>query len=64
MGRSLGRRVLGAVVLAPLLPALGLLIYYFATQPEPDWVLLTALGLGAAAVAGRLVAAFLADPWE
>ncbi|MGB2823584.1 MAG: hypothetical protein WBF17_21570 [Phycisphaerae bacterium] len=54
-----GRSVLVAVALAPILPVLAALVYYFATRWEADWVLVAAMGLCAAAIAGRLLAAFL-----
>ena len=52
-----GRRLLPAVVLTPILPVLALLMFYFATRPESDWVLVLALGLCATAIAVRLLAA-------
>jgi hypothetical protein len=54
-----GRRLLAAVALGPILPLLAVLIYYFATRWEADWVLVAALGLCAVAAGARLVAVFL-----
>jgi len=54
-----GKQLLAAVALAPILPLLAVLIYYFATRREADWVLVAALALCAAAVAARLAAVFV-----
>ena len=53
------KRALAAVALAPILPVLAVLMCYFATRMEADWVLVAALGLCAAAIAARLLAIFL-----
>ena len=53
------KRALAAVALAPILPVLAVLMYYFTTRWEADWVLVAALGLSAAAIAARLLAIFL-----
>jgi peptidoglycan/LPS O-acetylase OafA/YrhL len=56
-GRASGagrRPVLAAIGLVAILAVLLVLTYYFAARREPDWVLVAALGLCAAAVAARL----------
>ena len=50
-----GSRLLSAAALAAVLGVLGLLVYYFATRPESDWVLVIAMALCIVAVAFRLV---------
>jgi len=50
-------RLAPALVLTPILPVLVVLMVYFATRPESDWVLVLAMGLCATGIVARLAGA-------